>query len=132
MHKAVHYFWPYYCLQIYATIILTVYALCKMMVIHLQSLSYILCINSANLGTPELPPQDAGPGYHLADSNDLRQVTILSKNDWERIQQQLNRKQIEEARLRKIREEREERKNKSKEVVQHWGNTIAVSLMVFS
>lgn len=76
-------------------------------------------------GSPELPPQDAGPGYHLADGNDLRQVTILSKTDWDRIQQQLNRKQIEEARLRKVREEREERKNKSKEVVQHWGNTIA-------
>jgi len=52
----------------------------------------------------------------------------LSKSDWDRIQQQLYRKQIEEERLRKVREERDERKNKSKEVVQHWGNTIAVSI----
>lgn len=61
----------------------------------------------------------------MPDSHDLRQVTILSKTDWERIQQQLHRKQIEEERMRKIREERDDRKNKSKEVVQHWGNTIA-------
>ncbi|XP_060553680.1 cilia- and flagella- associated protein 210-like [Ruditapes philippinarum] len=75
-------------------------------------------------GTPEAPPQhEGGPQY--PDSHDLRQVTILSKSDWDRIQTQLHRKQIEEERLRKIREEREERKNKSKEVVQHWGNTIA-------
>lgn len=71
--------------------------------------------------TPELPPQPAS----LPEGLDLRQVTILSKTDWERIQQQLHRKQIEDERMRKIREEREERKNKSKEVVQHWGNTIA-------
>lgn len=74
-------------------------------------------------GTPEVPPQNSGQAF--PDSHDLRQVTILSKTDWDRIQKQLHRKQIEEERLRKIREEREERKNKSKEVVQHWGNTIA-------
>ncbi|KAL4222019.1 hypothetical protein ACF0H5_018064 [Mactra antiquata] len=75
--------------------------------------------------TPEVPPQDAHPGMQITDANDLRQVTILSRGDWDRIQQQLHRKQIEEARLRKIKEEREERKNKSKDRVQNWGNTIA-------
>lgn len=74
------------------------------------------------LATPEAPPQPP-------EAHDIRQVTILSKADWERIQQQLNRKQIEEERLRKIREERENRKNKSKEIVQNWGNTIAVSFL---
>ncbi|XP_053373557.1 cilia- and flagella- associated protein 210-like [Mercenaria mercenaria] len=74
-------------------------------------------------GTPEVPPQNAGPQY--PDSNDLREVTILSKTDWDRIQRQLHRKEIEEERLRKIREEREELKHKSKELVKHWGNTIA-------
>lgn len=64
-------------------------------------------------------------GLQIPEGVDLRQVTILSKQDWERIQQQLHRKQIEEERLKAIREEREARKNKSKEVVQHWGNTIA-------
>ena len=64
----------------------------------------------------------------LPDGTDLRQVTVLSKGDWERIQQQLYRKQIEEERLQKMIREREERKAKSKEVVQHWGNTIAVSI----
>ena len=68
-------------------------------------------------------------GPHLPDGTDLRQVTVLSKTDWERIQQQLYRKQIEEERLQTMIREREERKAKSKEVVQHWGNTIAVSMM---
>ena len=76
--------------------------------------------------TPELPSQHEGGGMHLPDGTDLRQVTVLSKGDWERIQQQLYRKQIEEERLQKMIREREERKAKSKEVVQHWGNTIAV------
>ena len=65
--------------------------------------------------------------YPAQEVADIRQVTILSKADWERIHNQLNRKQIEEERLRKIREEREGRKNRSKEQVQNWGNTIAVS-----
>ena len=79
------------------------------------------------LGTPEAPQQhEGGPQY--PESHDLRQVTILSKADWDRIQTQLHRKQIEEERMKKIREERDERKNKSKEVVQHWGNTIAVGV----
>ncbi|KAH3715195.1 cilia- and flagella- associated protein 210-like [Dreissena polymorpha] len=68
--------------------------------------------------TPEAPPQ-------VPDTTDLRQVTILTKSDWDRIQQQLHRKQIEDDRLRQVKEERENRKNQSKEVVQHWGNTIA-------
>ena len=79
--------------------------------------------------TPELPSQYEGSGMQLPDGTDLRQVTVLSKGDWERIQQQLYRKQIEEERLQKMIQEREERKAKSKEVVQHWGNTIAVSIV---
>ncbi|OWF35640.1 coiled-coil domain-containing protein 173-like [Mizuhopecten yessoensis] len=63
-------------------------------------------------------------GMHLADGTDLRQVTVLSKNDWERIQMQLHRKQIEEERTRKIREEKEEKQKMSKEMIKDWGNTI--------
>jgi len=70
--------------------------------------------------TPEMPPPHEG-----MPQPDLRQVTILSKADWERIQTQLHRKQIEEERLRKIREENDDRKKRSKDIVQHWGNTIA-------
>ena len=85
-----------------------------------------LCLNLFPSATPEMPSQYEG-GMQLPDGTDLRQVTVLSKSDWERIQQQLHRKQIEEERLQKMIREREERKAKSKEVVQHWGNTIAVS-----
>jgi len=64
-------------------------------------------------------------GMILPDGTDLRQVTVLSKTDWERIEQELNRKQIQDEMVRKIREEREEQKRKSKEIVKNWGNTIA-------
>ena len=77
-------------------------------------------------GTPEVPPQGGGQPQMGVD---VRQVTILSKGDWDRIQQQLHRKQIEEDRLRRIKEERENRKNQSKELVKNWGNTIAVSTL---
>ncbi|WAQ94164.1 CC173-like protein [Mya arenaria] len=73
-------------------------------------------------GTMRATPEAQVP---MPEQPDLRQVTILSKTDWARIQQQLNRKQIEEERQRKLKQERDDRKNKSKEVVQHWGNTIA-------
>ena len=76
--------------------------------------------------TPELPlPMDQG--MRMGDGVDLRQVTVLSKGDWERIQTQLHRKQIEEDRIRRKHEEIEERKKKSKEMVDNWGNTIIVS-----
>lgn len=79
--------------------------------------------------TPEMqyPPDkmNGGPiGMHLPDGTDLRQVTVLSKADWERIQQQLHRKQMEAERMQKIHEEREAIKNRSKEMVKDWGNTI--------
>ena len=58
---------------------------------------------------------------------DLRQVTVLSKGDWDRIQKQLHRKQIEEEIIRKKHAEIEDRKQKSDEMVKDWGNTIIVS-----
>ncbi|XP_060066979.1 cilia- and flagella- associated protein 210-like [Ylistrum balloti] len=78
-------------------------------------------------GKKELPFSTDGltQGMHLADGTDLRQVTVLSKEDWDRIQMQLHRKQIEEERTRKIREEREEKQKKSNEMIKDWGNTIA-------
>lgn len=63
----------------------------------------------------------------LADGTDLRQVTVLGRGDWDRIQTQLNRRQIEEARIQKLKAEREQMKLKSKELVKNWGNTIVVS-----
>merc|ERR1711915_638331 len=68
--------------------------------------------------TPEMPfnnnMQQHGPGMMLPSGTDLRDVTVLSKADWNRIQQQLHKKQIEEERIRKIREEKEKRSNISK------------------
>lgn len=67
------------------------------------------------------------PGMRVGDGVDLRQVTVLSKADWDRIQTQLHRKQIEEERIRRKQAEIDEKKKKSKEMVDTWGNTIIVS-----
>lgn len=90
-----------------------------------------------NTGTPEMafPPEMQMQGTKMGQSGmilpngtDIRDVTILSKSEWNRIQQELHKRQIEEERMRRLREEKENRKQMSKEMVQHWGNTIAVSL----
>lgn len=84
--------------------------------------------------TPEMPfPPDmqmqgtkmGQSGIILPNGTDIRDVTILSKSEWNRIQQELHKRQIEEERMRRLREEKENRKQMSKEMVQHWGNTIA-------
>ncbi|KAK3104153.1 hypothetical protein FSP39_024871 [Pinctada imbricata] len=63
-------------------------------------------------------------GMMMPNGTDLRDVTVLSKADWNRIQMQLHRKELEEARVRRMREEKEQLKNISKEMVKDWGNTI--------
>ena len=68
--------------------------------------------------TPELPQQG---GMILPDGTDLRQVTVLSKGEWDRIERELNRRQIEEERVRRIRKQHEEQKQKSRELVKSWG-----------
>lgn len=75
-----------------------------------------------NRGTPEMSIEQ--PGMRMGEGVDLRQVTVLSKGDWERIQTQLHRKQIEEDRIRRKQAEIDEKKKKSKEMVDTWGNTI--------
>ncbi|XP_076461037.1 cilia- and flagella- associated protein 210-like [Babylonia areolata] len=72
--------------------------------------------------TPELPQQG---GMILPDGNDLRQVTVLPKSEWDRIHQELNRRQIEEERVRRLKAHQEEQKQKAKELVKTWGNTLA-------
>lgn len=78
------------------------------------------------LATPEIPAEQ--PGIRMGEGVDLRQVTVLSKGDWERIQSQLHRKQIDEDRERRKQAEIDEKKKKSKEMVDTWGNTIIVSI----
>ncbi|XP_076439715.1 cilia- and flagella- associated protein 210-like [Babylonia areolata] len=74
--------------------------------------------------TPEMPQPGAG-GMILPDGTDLRHVTVLSKGEWDRIERELNRRQIEEERVKRIRAEQEEQKQKAKEIVKSWGNTLA-------
>ncbi|XP_041365324.1 coiled-coil domain-containing protein 173-like [Gigantopelta aegis] len=54
---------------------------------------------------------------------DVKQVTVLTKGDWNRIQDQLNRRQIEQERIQRIKAEKEERRSNSKEVIKNWTNT---------
>ena len=85
--------------------------------------------------TPELPRQfqakekNLTHGTTLNDGTDLRQVTVLTKNDWDRIQFQLNKRQIEQDKIRKAREEKERLHELSKEKVKNWSNTITVSIL---
>ncbi|ESP01910.1 hypothetical protein LOTGIDRAFT_225029 [Lottia gigantea] len=64
------------------------------------------------------------PSMQLADGTDLRQVKVLTKTDWSRIHDQLNRRNIEEEKLQRIKEEKEAQRQKSKDIVKNWGNTI--------
>ena len=73
----------------------------------------------------------APPGIKM-DSADIRQMTILSKADWDRIQMQLNKQALEEERIRKTREEKERLRELSKQQIKNWTNTIAVSCRVLT
>ena len=64
----------------------------------------------------------------LPDGSDLRQVTILSKGDWNRIQAQLDSSAREAERIRAEQEEKELLKQRSDNLVKNWSNTIAVSI----
>ena len=64
----------------------------------------------------------------LPTEEDLRQVTILSQGDWNRIAAQLEKKSREEERRRALKEEKETLKKQSQEMVKNWSNTIAVSI----
>lgn len=78
--------------------------------------------------TPELPKNAPAPaGTLLADGTDLRRVKVLPKAEFDRITSQLNRRAAEEERLAKIRAEKEFLIVHSKEMVNSWGNTLAVS-----
>ncbi|ELU10324.1 hypothetical protein CAPTEDRAFT_176680 [Capitella teleta] len=76
----------------------------------------------------ELPPlrsNSANNALQINGTAATRGTIILSKNDWDRINFQLNKRQLEQDRLNKIKEEKERLRQISKEKVQNWGNTIA-------
>ncbi|CAK6954146.1 cilia- and flagella- associated protein 210 [Scomber scombrus] len=56
---------------------------------------------------------------------DLRQVTVLSRAEWQRIKDELNQVNKDDETLREAIEEREALHLRSKEVVKLWSNTIA-------
>ncbi|XP_078085331.1 cilia- and flagella- associated protein 210 isoform X2 [Mustelus asterias] len=69
-------------------------------------------------------PSDPGE-LHFPNLVDLRQVTVLPKTEWQRIQDDLNGVNREADFIRAQKEEREILHLKSKEVTKHWTNTIA-------
>ncbi|KAL8621417.1 hypothetical protein ACOMHN_048217 [Nucella lapillus] len=71
---------------------------------------------------PEMPQPG---GMILPDGTDLRQVTVLSKAEWDRIERELNRRQIEEERVKRIRADQEDQKQRARQIVKTWGNTLA-------
>lgn len=58
---------------------------------------------------------------------DLRKVTVLTKAEWLRIQDELNRINKDKESMREVALQREALHLQSKEVVKLWSNTIAVS-----
>ncbi|KAI7808514.1 cilia- and flagella- associated protein 210 isoform X1 [Triplophysa rosa] len=69
-----------------------------------------------------------GSGKQGIEANrppDLRQVAVLSKSDWLRIQDSVNGVNQHNQSLIEAREQREALHVRSKEVVKHWSNTIA-------
>ena len=60
----------------------------------------------------------------------LRHVTVIGKNDWDRITTQLNKGALQAEKLRKQREEKQKLRDLSREKVNNWENTIAVSAYV--
>ena len=64
----------------------------------------------------------------LPNGTDLRQVTVLSKADWERIQFQLNRRKLEEEKQARKRLEKDALYEKSRSKVSTWTNTIEVQV----
>uniref|UniRef100_UPI00398F326F cilia- and flagella- associated protein 210 n=1 Tax=Pristiophorus japonicus TaxID=55135 RepID=UPI00398F326F len=69
-------------------------------------------------------PNDSG-GLLFPNLVDLRQVTVLPKAEWQRMQDDMNGINREAEFLRAQMEEREALHLKSKEVTKHWTNTIA-------
>lgn len=59
---------------------------------------------------------------------DLRQVVVLSKSEWQRVQDSVNGVNHYNRSVIAAAEQREALHMRSKELVKHWSNTIAVSI----
>ncbi|XP_036965049.1 coiled-coil domain-containing protein 173 isoform X1 [Acanthopagrus latus] len=67
----------------------------------------------------------AGEASRVIQPPDLRQITVLTKAEWLRIQDELNKVHKEEESVREVAKQREALHLQSKEVVKLWPNTIA-------
>lgn len=61
------------------------------------------------------------------DSSALNDTLVISGKEWDRINQQLYRRQLEQEKIKALREEKEARKALSKDMVKDWNNTLEVS-----
>ena len=59
----------------------------------------------------------------------IRDTTVLTKADWDRIQYQLNKRAILQEEMRKEREEKERLRELSRQKVSTWTNTIQVGFV---
>lgn len=74
---------------------------------------------STALSAPQLNMQ-------MPDESSLKDMIVLSGKEWDRINQQLYRRQLEQERIKAIREEKESRKAHSKDMAKDWPNTLEV------
>jgi len=65
---------------------------------------------------------------NVPDTNNLKDTLVLSGKEWDRINEQLYRRQLEQERIKTIREEKESRKALSKDMVKDWNNTLEVRI----
>lgn len=62
----------------------------------------------------------------MPQAADLRQVAVLSKNDFARIQYLLQKQQLEKEAAEQAVQEREAIRQRSKEITDNWDNTLKV------
>lgn len=67
----------------------------------------------------------------MADFPDLRQILVLSKTDWLRIQDEINHVDKEKEKMLEEVKQREALHQQSVEVVKQWSDTFAVSFLFF-
>ena len=78
----------------------------------------------AALSAPQLNLQ-------MPDASTLKDTLVMSGKEWDRINQQLYRRQLEQEKIKAIREEKEARKQLSKDMVKDWPNTLEVNVHKF-
>jgi len=72
----------------------------------------------------EKPVSATQINLQMPDANTLKDTLVMSGKEWDRINQQLYRRQLEQEKIKAIREEKEARKQLSKDMVKDWPNTL--------